>query len=57
MRKPAKPLIKFYREISLEHGEIARRLQAELEISANRLAELAIVALAEAHKAREESAT
>ena len=41
MRERAKPRVKDYREITPEYDALRRRLQAELGVSANRLAELA----------------
>jgi hypothetical protein len=46
MRKPAKPKVKFYREISVEADELSRQLQVELDVSGNELAERAIRCLA-----------
>jgi hypothetical protein len=46
MRERAKPRVKDYREITPEHDALRRQLLAELEVSANRLAELAYEALA-----------
>jgi len=52
MRERAKPRVKDYREITLEYDALRRRLQAELGVSANRLAELAYEALAADHERR-----
>jgi hypothetical protein len=46
MRERAKPRVKDYREITPESDALRRQLQAELGVSANRLAELAYEALA-----------
>ena len=46
MRERAKPRVKDYREITPEYDALRRQLLAELEVSANRLAELAYEALA-----------
>jgi hypothetical protein len=50
MRVPAKPRVKDYREISPEADALRRQLLVELKVSANQLAEMAIQALAAAHK-------
>jgi hypothetical protein len=52
MRARAKIKVRSYRDISPEADALSRELQAQLNISANELAEKAIYALAEAHKRR-----
>lgn len=49
MRARAKIKVRSYRDISPEADALGRELQAQLNISANELAEKAIYALAEAH--------
>ena len=49
-RKSAKPVVRHYREVSVEADALSRRLQAEIGCSANELAERAIRALAAAHE-------
>jgi hypothetical protein len=49
-RKSAKPVVRHYREISVEADALCRRLQAEIGCSANELAERAIRALAAARE-------
>ena len=54
-RPRAKPKVQQCRNISPEVDALSRELQAELGISANELAELAIKALADAHERRRAS--
>ena len=48
--RTAKPRVNQCRAVSLEADALSRELQAELNVSANELAERAIYALAETHK-------
>ena len=48
--RTAKPRVNQCRAVSIEADALSRELQAELNVSANELAERAIYALADAHK-------
>jgi hypothetical protein len=50
MRQRPKTTVRSYRNISPEADALSRELQVRLNVSANELAELAIYALADAHK-------
>ena len=52
--RTAEPKVSQCRAISVEADAVSRRLQKELNCSANRLAEIAIFALAEAQERRRE---
>ena len=52
-QRKAKPRVSQCRLISVEADLLSRRLQDELGVSANRLAELAIYALAEQQERRQ----
>ena len=45
-RQSAKPVVRHYREVSVEADALSRALQRELGVSANELAEIAIRGLA-----------
>jgi hypothetical protein len=51
-RKSAQPVVRHYREVSVETDALSRQLQAEIGCSANELAERAIRALAADRKRR-----